>query len=126
MDIQNKTNLLEKYYLLVNTLNMNNDDIEAKFSAILTKIIRKFTDFFFIIFGEKHQQIFPWKNVLLKKKSKLTRSYGLINLQLDNYPPYSDKQSDILRQIFTKTFRYIHWYTDHVENIYIGYFDVKK
>ena len=53
LDIQKKLNVIEKLYLLVRTLNMSDDDNEAKVCGILTKFIRKLTDLYFLIIGEK-------------------------------------------------------------------------
>ena len=51
---EKKTNVFEKFHLLVKTLNTNDDDNEAKLGGISTNIIRKFIDIFFIIISEKH------------------------------------------------------------------------
>ena len=37
LDIQNKMNVVEKFHLLVRTLNTNDDDNEEKICVILTK-----------------------------------------------------------------------------------------
>ena len=50
--------LLEELYLLVKTLNMNDDNEEIGY-VISTNFIRKLVDLFFVIIGEKNQQIFP-------------------------------------------------------------------
>ena len=44
--IQKKMNALELLNLLVRTVNMNDDDNEAKVCGILTKFIRKWTYLF--------------------------------------------------------------------------------
>ena len=51
-------NVLEKLYLLVKTLNMN-DDNEEKFYGVSTDFIRKFMDLFFVLIGKNHLQTFP-------------------------------------------------------------------
>ena len=45
-------NVLEKFYVLVKISNMN-DDNEEKSYGVSTDFIRKLTDFYFIIIGEK-------------------------------------------------------------------------
>ena len=52
-------NAIEKLFLLVKTLNMN-DDNEEKQYGVSTGFIRKLTDLFFITIGEKNLQKFPW------------------------------------------------------------------
>ena len=53
LDIKKKIIVPKKLHLLVITLNMKDYYNEAKVCGILTKLIRKLTDFFFMIFGEK-------------------------------------------------------------------------
>ena len=89
-------NALEKFYLLVRTLNKNDDDNEVELCDVWTKFIRKLTNLFFLIIGEKASTNIPLnKTNYLRKMVKLTCLYGLMYLPLDDYPPYSDKQSDI-------------------------------
>ena len=45
LEIKNKKKYLDKLYNLVETLNMNNDDVE-KCCGVSTDFIRKLTDFF--------------------------------------------------------------------------------
>ena len=52
-------NVLEKLHLLFRTINMNDDDNEAKVCGISTNFIRKLTDFFFIIIGGKSSTKIP-------------------------------------------------------------------
>ena len=61
LDIKMKMNVLEKLYLLVKILNMN-DDNEEKCYGVSTDFIRKLTGFIFIIIGRKES-----KNVTLRK-----------------------------------------------------------
>ena len=58
LEVKNKMNVLYKLYSLVIALNMN-DENEEKCFVISTNFIGKVTDLFFIIIGEKHQQMFP-------------------------------------------------------------------
>ena len=89
-------NVLEKLYLLVRTLNMNDDDNKGKLCGISTKFIKKLMDLFFLIIGEKSLTYIPLnKTNYLRKMVKLTCLYGLMYLPLDDYPPYSYKQSEI-------------------------------
>ena len=86
---------LEKCYNLVKTLNMNDDDME-KCCGVSTDFIRKLTDFLFILIGEKASINIPLRKMnRLRKSATLTCIYGPMYLQLDDYPPYSDKISDI-------------------------------
>ena len=48
----------------------------------------------------------------LRKCAALTCLYGLIYLQLDDYPPYSDKKSDIFQTHINSNSRCIHGYTN--------------
>ena len=51
LDIRKKMKVLGKFYLLVKTLNMN-DNNEENFYGVSAYFIRKLTSFFFIIIGE--------------------------------------------------------------------------
>ena len=95
-------NAPEKLYLLVRTLNMN-DDNEEKCYGISTYFIIKLTDSFFIIIVENDQQMLPWEICITKKSSKLTCLYVPMYLQLDDYHPYSDKKPDIFETHIKKT-----------------------
>ena len=50
--IKNKMCVMEKLYNLVKTLNMNDENME-KCCGVSTGFIRKLTDLFFTIIGEK-------------------------------------------------------------------------
>ena len=111
--IQKKMSVIERLNLLVRTLNMNDDDNEAKVCGILTKLIRKLTDLFFLIIGEKASTNLPLnRNYYLRKMSKLTCLYGPMYLPLDDYPQYYDKKIDIFEANINKEFRCIHGYTN--------------
>ena len=60
--MEKKINVLEILYLLVKTLNMN-DDNEEKCYGISTYFIRKLVDLFFIIIGEKASTNIPLRNM---------------------------------------------------------------
>ena len=78
-------NVIEKLNLLVRILNMNDDDDEAKLCGISTKFIRKLTDLFFIIIGEKSSENLPLNNTYYSRKmAKLTCLYGPMYLPLDD------------------------------------------
>ena len=84
---------LEKLYNLVKTLNMN-DVKKEKYCGVSTYFIRKLTDLFFITIGEKASTNIPLRRIhRLRKSEILTRLYGPMYLELDDYPPYSDKIS---------------------------------
>ena len=75
-----------------------------KCGGVSTDFIRKLTDFFFIIIGEKSStNIILRKMYLLRKCATLTCIYGTMYLQLDDYPPYSDKNQTFLRHTVTAT-----------------------
>ena len=68
--------VLEKLYNLVKTLNMNDEDDEI-FYGVSTYFIRKLTDFFFIIIGEKASTKIPLSKMYrLRKSAALTCLYG--------------------------------------------------
>ena len=91
LDIQNKMNVLDILNLLIRTLNINDDDNEAKVCGILTKFIIKLTDVFFIVIGEKASSNPSLnKTYYLRKMAKLTYPYVPMYLLLYDYPPYSD------------------------------------
>ena len=93
---------LNKLYNLVKKLNMNDD--KKKCCGVLTDFIRKLTDLFFIIIGEKASANVPLRKIYcLRKITKLTCLYGPMYLQLNDYPPYSDEKSGILRNTLTET-----------------------
>ena len=58
---------------------------------------------------------------------KLTCRYGPMYLPLDEFPPYSDKKSDIFEANTNKEFRCIHGYTNHDEhNVLITWVLIKS
>ena len=128
LDIQNKMNVLEKSYLLVRTLDINDDEKEEKVCVISTNFIRKLTDLFFIIIGEKDSMTIPLNKMsYLRKMSKLTCLCGPMYLPLDDYPPYYDKQSIIFEANINKEFRCIHGYINHVEhNVFITWVSINS
>ena len=95
--------VLEKLYNLVKTLNVN-DENEEKCYCVSTNFTRKWTDFFFIIIGEKVSTEIPLsKMYCFKKSATLTHLYEPMYLELDDYPPYFDKNQSFLRHKLTKT-----------------------
>ena len=81
---------LGKLCSIVKKLNMNDDKTE-NCCSISTYFIRKFTDFFFIIIGEKSSSNIPLRKIYrLRKIAKLTFLYVPMYLQLDDYPPFSN------------------------------------
>ena len=55
-------NVLEKLYLLVKKLNKNNDDEENCYN-VLTDLIRKLTDLFFLIIDDKASTNIPLRKI---------------------------------------------------------------
>ena len=103
LDIKKKISVLKKLYHLVKTLNMNDDD-EQKCHGVSTDFIRKLTDLFFITIGEKASTNIPLRKMYrLRKSATLTHPYGPMYLELDDYPPYSDKNVSFLRHTLTET-----------------------
>ena len=56
------------------------------------------------------------QNVSLKICATLTHLYGPMNLDLDDYPPYSDKNSVIFETHINRDLRCLHGYNNCVEN----------
>ena len=87
---------------------MNNEDLD-KCCGVSTDLIIKLTDFVFITIGEKASTKIPWiKMNWLRKNATLTCLYGPMYLQLDDYPLYSDKKSDIIETHNNSNLRCIH------------------
>ena len=85
-------NVPEIFNLLVRTPNMNDDDTEGKGCGFSTKLIRKLTDFFLLIIGERASTNIPLSKMrYLIKMAKLTCLYKPMHLPLDDYPQYYDK-----------------------------------
>ena len=73
-----------------------NDENEGNFYGVSTGFIRKLTDLFFRTIGEKILTNIPLSKMYrLRKSATLTSPYGPMYLELDDYPIYSDKRSDI-------------------------------
>ena len=89
LDIKNKKNVLEKLYLLVRTLMMN-DDNEEKCYGISADFIRKLKEFFIIICEKASTNIPLSKRYHFLKSAILTCIYRPMYLQFDDYPPYYD------------------------------------
>ena len=107
---------LEKIYNIVKTLNMKDDNME-KCCGVSTDFIRILTDLFFIIIGEKAPTHIPLSKMYrLRKISTLTCPYVTMYLQLDDYPPYSDKISDIFETHINRNLRCSHGYTNCVRH----------
>ena len=74
--------------------------------GVSTDLIRTLTGFFSITIGGKSLTKIPLSKMYrLIKSATLTRLYRPIYLELDDYPPYSDKHQLFLRHTLTKT-----WY----------------
>ena len=85
--------------------------------AVSTDFIRKSTDLFLIIIGEKYSTNIPLSKIYrLRKSATLTCLYGPMYLHLDDYPPYSDKISVIFETHINRKFRCSHVYTKFVRN----------
>ena len=111
--------VIKKLYNLVKTLNMN-DDNEGKCCGASTDFIRKLTDFFFIIISEKASTNIPLRKMHhLIKSSTMKCLYGPIYLELDDYPPYSDKISVIFETHINRNLRCSHGYTNCVWHTYL-------
>ena len=106
--------VLEKLYNLVKTLNVN-DDNEEKCYGISTDFIRKLTDFFLITIGEKASTNIPLRKInRLRKSATLTRLYGPMYLELDDYPLYYYRKSVIFETHINRNLRRINGYTNYV------------
>ena len=66
-------NVIEKLYLIVKTLNIN-DDNEEKCYGVSTNFIRKTTDLFFIIIDEKAPTDIPLRKIYHLKKCNIDMS----------------------------------------------------
>ena len=85
-------------------MNTNDDENEEKLYGILTNFIRKLTDFFFVIIGEKSSSNIPLNNMYyVIKSAKLTYIYVHMYLQLYDSPNVLIKNMIFLRQKLTKT-----------------------
>ena len=116
LEIKRKMSDLEKLYNLVKTLNMNDDKTE-KCCGVSTYFIRKLTDYFLIIIGEKASTYIPLrKNYRLRKVAKMTCLYGPMYLQLDDYPPYSNERSENFEKHINRNLRCSHGYTNYVRH----------
>ena len=70
-----------------------NDDNEEKCYGVSTNFIRKWTNLFFVIIGEKAYTNIPLSKMYhLNKIETLTCLYVPLYLYLDDYSPYSDKK----------------------------------
>ena len=67
LDIKNKIKYLDKLYILVETLNTKNEDID-KCCGVSTDFISKLTNFLFTIIGEKASTNIPWSKMNWLKK----------------------------------------------------------
>ena len=80
LEIKKKKGALDKLYNLVKTLNINNDDME-KCCGVSTDFIRKLTDFFLIIIGEKFSTKNPLRKICrLSNCATLTCIHGTMYL----------------------------------------------
>ena len=87
--------VLEKLYNLVKTLTINDENEEMCY-VFLTDFIRKLTNLFFITIGGNVSTNIPLRKMYrLRKSATLTRLYGPMYLELDDYPPYYYKKSVI-------------------------------
>ena len=108
LEIKKEMIALDKLYNLVKTLNIN-DDNEEKCCSVSTDFIRKWTDFFFITIGEKASTNIPLSKMYhLRKSATLTCLCGPMYLELDDYPPYSDKTPVIFETHINRNLRCSH------------------
>ena len=107
---------LDKLYNLVKTLNIN-DDNKEKCCGVSTDFIRKLTDLFFVFIGEKSSANIPMSKLYsLRKSVTLKYLYGSMCFHLDEYPPYSDKRSDIFGTHINRNLICSHVYTNWVRH----------
>ena len=79
-----------------------NDDNEGKCYGVSTDFIRKLMDLFFRTIGEKESTNIPFIEMYhLRKNATLTRRYGYMYLEFDDYPPYSNKNQSFLIHTLT-------------------------
>ena len=94
-----------------------NDYNKEKCCGVSTDFIRKLTDLFYIIIGEKISTNIPLSKMYrLGKSTKLTCIYGPMYLELDEYPPYSDKISVIFETHIKRNLICSHRYTNCVRH----------
>ena len=111
--------VLEELYNLVKTLNMN-DENEEKCYGVPTDFIRKLTDLFFITIGEKAStNIHLRKMYRFKKECNTDTSILPMYVDLDDYPPYSDRTSVIFETQINRNLICIHVYTICVAHNYL-------
>ena len=92
-----------------------NDDNEEKCCGVSTDFIRKLTSLFYITIGEKASTNIPLRKMYrLRKSTTLTCLYGPVYLELDDYPPYSDKISVIFETHINRNLICSHGYTNCV------------
>ena len=107
---------IDKLYTLVKTQNIN-DDNEENCCGVSTGLIRKLTDLFFTAIGEKASTNIPLSKIhRLRKGAKMTRLYGTMYLELDDYPPYYDKKPVIFETHINRNLRCSHGYTNSVRH----------
>ena len=108
--------LWKNLYNLVKKLNTNDDNMK-KCCVVSTDFIRKLTDLFFIIIGEKASTKIPLSKLYcLKEIAALKCLYGSMYLQLFDYPTYYDKRSDIFETHIDRNLRCSHGYTNCVRH----------
>ena len=90
-----------------------NDDNKEKCCGVSTDFIRKLTDLFFIIIGEKASTNIPLRKIYcLIKSAALTCIYGPMYLELDDYPTYYDKIPVIFETQIDRNLKCSHEYTN--------------
>ena len=66
--------------------------------------------------GKKASTNIPLSKLYQSKRATLTCPYGPMYLELDDYPPYSDKISDIFETHINKKLRCSHVYTNCIRH----------
>ena len=66
------------------------------------------------------------QDVFLEKNAQLTCLYGIMHIQLDDYPPYNYTLFDIFKTNINKNLRCCHGYTNYAGNVYKNYMGIKK
>ena len=87
----------------VKLLDMNDENDENRY-GVSTIFITKLTYLFFITIGDKASTNIPLSKIYrLIKISRLACLYKPMYLELEDYPPYSDKSLSFLRYTLTET-----------------------
>ena len=117
-DMIDKLYHMKNLHELVRRLNRVDDKTLLTTHGFCTEVVKRITDYSFITINEPLSSIHNLLNLIeLKKREKLTRLYGQIYTNFDEFPPYSYSLSDIFETKINSNLQCFHEYPKNTKSL---------